>query len=114
MKSDQPRASSHRWYRWFPAVLERVQGRFRRARPGSVLILVVALLTLLALMGTAYLSTTRIDRAGVQQAIKTAGLDEQATSQAQLLLASVQDWIAKDDPNLTTGLVVDPTDPNHS
>jgi hypothetical protein len=36
--------------------------RFRRARPGSVLILVIALLVLLALIGTAYISTTRVER----------------------------------------------------
>src|SRR4051794_29653340 len=38
-----------------------------RARPGSVLILVVALLVLLALMGTAYISTSRIERATAHQ-----------------------------------------------
>ena len=40
----------------------RVQARFRKARPGSILILVVALLVLMALIGTAWLSTARIDR----------------------------------------------------
>jgi hypothetical protein len=39
-----------------------VQRRFRNARPGSVLILVVALLVLMALIGTAWLSTAQIDR----------------------------------------------------
>jgi hypothetical protein len=41
---------------------DNIESRFRKSRPGSVLILVVALLVLLALMGTAYISTTRIDR----------------------------------------------------
>lgn len=40
----------------------RLQQRFRRSRPGSVLILVVALLVLLALLGTAYINTTQTDR----------------------------------------------------
>jgi Tfp pilus assembly protein PilX len=43
-------------------VLDAVQGRFRRARPGSVLIMVVSLLVLLALIGTAAMSTSRLDR----------------------------------------------------
>src|SRR5579862_9520021 len=40
----------------------RIQRRFRVSRPGSVLILCVALLVLLALIGTAMISTTRVDR----------------------------------------------------
>ena len=43
----------------------RLHRRFRESRPGSVLILVVALLVLLTIMGTAYISATRIERAGV-------------------------------------------------
>src|SRR3954462_6973051 len=41
---------------------KRIQRKFRLARPGSVLILCVALLVLLALIGTAMISTTRVDR----------------------------------------------------
>jgi parallel beta-helix repeat protein len=41
--------------------------RLQKARPGSVLILVVALLVLLALMGTAFISTSRIDRSSSVQ-----------------------------------------------
>jgi len=44
-----------------------IDNRFRKARPGSVLILVVALLVLMALMGTAYISTTRVDRGSSAQ-----------------------------------------------
>src|SRR3954469_17857558 len=36
--------------------------RLKMSRPGSVLILCVALLVLLALIGTAMISTTRVDR----------------------------------------------------
>jgi hypothetical protein len=43
-------------------VLDRAQRRFLRARPGSVLILVVALLILMAIIGTAYMSMAQGDR----------------------------------------------------
>lgn len=36
-----------------------LEARFRQARPGSVLIVVVALLVLMALMGTAYITSVR-------------------------------------------------------
>lgn len=45
----------------------RLATRLRNARPGSVLILVVALLVLMALIGTAWLTTAREDRYGSQQ-----------------------------------------------
>ena len=43
-------------------LLDRAHRRFRRARSGSVLILVIALLVLMALIGTAFITTTRTDR----------------------------------------------------
>ncbi|HZK79963.1 MAG TPA: hypothetical protein VFC46_02830, partial [Humisphaera sp.] len=43
-------------------LLDRVELRFVRSRPGSVLILVVALLVLMAMLGTAYLVTAHNDR----------------------------------------------------
>src|SRR3954447_24228782 len=48
-------------------ILNAAQMRFRNARPGSVLILVVALLVLMALIGTAALTTNTIDRYATQQ-----------------------------------------------
>src|SRR5262249_22453535 len=48
-------------------VLGAAQRRFSSARPGSILILVVALLVLVALIGTAALSTNTIDRYATQQ-----------------------------------------------
>src|SRR3954468_8362453 len=48
-------------------ILNAAQARFRNARPGSVLILVVALLVLMALIGTAALTTNTIDRYATQQ-----------------------------------------------
>ncbi len=47
--------------------LGRIEERCVRARPGSVLILVVALLVLMAMMGTAFISTSRSDRFSSQQ-----------------------------------------------
>src|SRR4051812_3629021 len=46
----------------FRSLLQRLERRFRRSRAGSVLILCVALLVLLALIGTAMISTARTDR----------------------------------------------------
>jgi hypothetical protein len=48
-------------------MLDKAQGRFVRSRPGSVLILVVALLVLMALIGTAYMSMAQADRVATQQ-----------------------------------------------
>src|SRR6266550_3594495 len=56
----------------FPFTLDLLKRRFRRSRPGSVLIMVVALLVLLALIGTAWISTVRIDRfASAQHTVNT-------------------------------------------
>ncbi len=62
-------------------ILDRLQKRFRLSRPGSVLILVVALLVLMALIGTAYISTTRIDRYAVK--------DNQTSNQVDLAASSL-------------------------
>ncbi len=48
-------------------MLNTLQRRMVRARPGSVLIMVVALLVLMALMGTAYITSARVDRYSAQQ-----------------------------------------------
>ncbi len=48
-------------------LLDRVGARFRKTRPGSVLILVIALLVLMALIGTAFISTARVDRYSATQ-----------------------------------------------
>jgi hypothetical protein len=53
------------WPPW--KLLTLLERRFRKARPGSVLILVVALLVLLALLGTAFINTARTDRASAAQ-----------------------------------------------
>src|SRR5690242_15401077 len=56
-------------------LLDRAARRLRRARPGSVLIMVVSLLALLALMGTAWIAATREDRIASQQHIANTQLD---------------------------------------
>lgn len=67
-------------------MLDRVQARLVRSRSGSVLILVVVLVVLLALMGTALLNTTKGDRGvAAQHSINT---------QVDLLLEGVKE-IAK-------------------
>ncbi len=53
--------------RLFNAVPDRIAGRLRDARPGSVLILVIALLVLMALIGTAFISTARVERYSATQ-----------------------------------------------
>src|SRR5690242_13844492 len=47
----------------------------RRKTRGSVLILVVALLVLMALIGTAWISTTRVDRAAAVQTVNNTQID---------------------------------------
>ncbi|MCS7033164.1 MAG: hypothetical protein NZ561_04110, partial [Phycisphaerae bacterium] len=56
-----------------------------RRRRGSVLILVVALLVLLALVGTAYLTTTRLDR--------TAAVTHTVNTQKELVMESVVNYV---------------------
>jgi hypothetical protein len=51
-----------RLYNLRSKLFDSLDRRFRRSRPGSVLILVVALLVLLALLGTAYINTAQSDR----------------------------------------------------
>src|SRR6476660_4412791 len=56
-------------------LLQNMQKRFSAARPGSVLILVVTLLVLMALIGTAYIATTRTDRYTSAQHVKNTQID---------------------------------------
>ena len=53
----------------------RLHARLVRARPGSVLILVVAVLVLLALIATAWMTTVRIDRQAVARNEDTTEFD---------------------------------------
>src|ERR1700712_1818997 len=87
--------------------MDRLQRRFRGSRSGSVLIMVVALLVLLALMGTAYLATARQDRlaAGL---IRDTGVDTAVTHAAADAMATAQTWIANDAQTFTTHAIFDP------
>src|SRR5215217_6370954 len=53
-------------------LLDRLDRRLKKSRPASVLILVVALLVLMALIGTAFITTTGTDRySAAQHAVNT-------------------------------------------
>jgi hypothetical protein len=56
-------------------LLRKIDRRFRLTRPGSVLILVVALLVLMALIGTAFISTSRTDRVAMVQHTNNTEID---------------------------------------
>src|SRR5688500_11322291 len=70
-------------------LLDAVQRRFARSRPGSVLIMVVSLLVLLALIGTAAMSTARIDRVGAAQHATNTQLEILADGVKQMVLAQL-------------------------
>src|SRR5436190_17572588 len=77
-------------------LLHPAQRGFRAARPGSVLILVVALLVLLALIGTAWMSSIRVERFASAQNIANVQIDllvEGVKNIAQSVL--VQDLFGK-------------------
>lgn len=65
--------------------------RLRTARPGSVLILVVALLVLMALIGTAWLTTARTDRYASQQNSSNVKLDMLVQSAVNLAQSAIVD-----------------------
>jgi len=69
--------------RFVRGLLNSAQRRFRRARSGSVLILVVALLVLLALIGTAFITTAGNDR--------DASTQHKYNTQIAMLLQGVKD-----------------------
>lgn len=85
---------------WIARTLDAVQGRFRRARPGSVLIMVVSLLVLLALIGTAAMSTSRLDRVSSLQHVRNTQIDILATSVKEMVVA----LLSRDLSNGTGGI----------
>ena len=87
----------------FGAVLDRIQRRFRRSRAGSVMIMVVALLVLLALMGTAYVTTARLDRLGSAPLTFQATLDDTLTELLQTQVDALQQRIMADKEYQTGG-----------
>lgn len=90
----------------------RLQARFRSARPGSVLVLVVALLVLMALIGTAWLSTARIDRYSTRQAINNTQIDLLVDGVVNMVKASqLDDLIAGGVARPQTGGYLNADDP---
>ena len=80
----------------------RLQRRFQQARPGSVLILVVALLVLLALMGTAYVSSARLERYSSITTNSQRMLREMADAFANQLIGQVKSSAGSDSGNVVT------------
>jgi hypothetical protein len=70
-------------------LLDAVQRRFRRARPGSILIMVVSLLVLLALIGTAAISTARLDRVSSGQNVQNTQVDLLAEGLKQMVISQL-------------------------
>src|SRR5687768_14239222 len=70
---------------------DAIQRRFRRSRPGSVLILVVALLVLVALAGTAMMATARTDRYTAAQHTTNTEVDLLVDGVVRMLKAELVD-----------------------
>src|SRR5688500_11999882 len=70
-------------------LLDAAQARFRRARPGSVLIMVVSLLVLLALIATAAMTTARVDRVASRQHVYSTQIDLVMEGARAMVLASM-------------------------
>jgi hypothetical protein len=67
--------TKHSYVTLMKKLLKNIDRRFQLSRPGSVLILVVALLVLMALIGTAFLSSTRVDRYATVQHTNNTEMD---------------------------------------
>src|SRR5687768_4506255 len=91
----------------FNRLLDRVQARFRRARSGSVLILVVALLVLMALLGTAFISTARIDRYSAVINSANTEIDLLVQGIINMALGNVVDDLYDPTPNTVFGMARD-------
>src|SRR3954454_21192878 len=86
---------------WLNRLLDAAQRRFNRARPGSVLVMVVALLVMLALIGTAAMSTARLDRMSSVQHVANTEIDMLAESVKQMVIGQlVNDLFSPRGPNV--------------
>ncbi|MGE5609322.1 MAG: hypothetical protein ACM359_08715 [Bacillota bacterium] len=74
-----------------------------KPRRGSVLVIVVAVLTMIALIGTAYIATARLDRYNAQNSVANA--EKESSRDAYIAQAEklVKDVIARDIDNPVTG-----------
>jgi hypothetical protein len=77
-------------------VFSRIEGRLRRTRPGSVLILVIVLLLLLAILGAAFISTTRSDRVAEAQNLLNAQVDAEAAGIGSAVSGVIADHLNDD------------------
>lgn len=79
-------------------LLGAAQRRFRRSRSGSVLILVVALLVLLALIGTAFITTAGNERDAAVQHIYTTQIELLVQAVKDLAVTQIVDKVVPLDP----------------
>src|SRR5436309_2030233 len=85
-----------RIHKSFARMLQRLERRWRVSRPGPVLILVIALLVLMALMGTAYISTTRIDRYNARQNTANVQIDMLVDGVVDLAVGQIKNDLYND------------------
>src|SRR5580658_2730549 len=78
--------------------LSLLASRLRRARPGSVLIIVIVLLLLLAILGAAFISTTRSARVASAQNVLSSDVDDMLSG-----ISKVCEGVIVDDLNDTFG-----------
>src|SRR5688500_11104240 len=84
MKTHRPRMT-------FRKMLEAAQARFRRARLGSVLVMVVSLLLLLALIGTAAVSKARLDRYASRTDVSNTQIDMLVQGVREMVIGNLVD-----------------------
>src|SRR5688572_1029386 len=80
-------------------------------RPGSVMIMVVALLVLMALMGTAYIATSRIDRGSADQNQNNVQVDMLVESVLNMAKSAVAGDLYGHDSSTPTRYTFRPTEP---
>jgi hypothetical protein len=71
--------------------LSSLTARLRRSRPGSVLIIVIVLLLLLAILGAAYISTTRSARVASAQNTINSDVDDMINGIAKVCEGTIVD-----------------------
>src|ERR1700690_1357979 len=94
-------------------LLTRMENRFRRSRPGSVLIIVIVLLLLLAILGAAYISTTRSSRGASAQNVLSSDVDSALNGIAEVCQGVISDDLNDTFGNLrgNTAYVINPAPP---
>src|SRR5687767_9128804 len=83
----------------------------KKTRPGSVMIMVVALLVLMALMGTAYIATARIDRGSANQNANNVQVDMLVESVLNMAKSAVAGDLYGHDSSSPPKYVFRPTEP---